>query len=230
MSVPLIDYILDLFRDPAVAAEFVAEPNAALCGAGYTNVSNAQLNAVAQSAAPAGVALSAGNAVVGLQSAAAEHHGIAPPFSPSAVYAPAPTFAPETNTQAFSNNDINTEVASPDQVSGGNSQVGGFNFAIGDVTFGDKTTTTQTATDGAVIVNGGNEGGDGSDAGSIVIVESDDDTTVTTQTVKTVSPVVVDLAPQELVVPAPEPAAEFAVAPPELGFLEAAPAEPWVGV
>lgn len=154
----LIDYILNLFRSPAAAGQFVADPQQALCDAGLSNVSDAQLHSVMFAAAPAGLALGQGDAVVGLQRAVADHHSIASPFSPTTTYAPSPTFAPETNTDFASHNATNVEVGSPDQVSGANSQSGGFNFAFGDVTFGDKTTTTQTASDGGVIVDGDNDG------------------------------------------------------------------------
>ncbi|MGK2880666.1 MAG: IniB N-terminal domain-containing protein [Mycobacterium sp.] len=158
MSIPLIDYILDLFRNPAAAAQFVADPDGSFRDAGLPNVTSAQLQAVAATAAPAGALLGNGDPVMGLQRAVADHHSIASPFSPTTTYAPSPTFAPETNTQAFSNNDTNTEFLSPDQSAGANAQTGAFNLGFGDITLGDKTTTTQTATDGAVIVNGDNEG------------------------------------------------------------------------
>lgn len=191
MSIPLIDYILNLFRDPEVGAQFVANPNQALCEAGLAGVSESQLQSVALAAAPASLALGDGDPVVGLQRAVASSHNIASPFSPTTVYAPSPTYAPETNTAIASHNDTNVEVASPDQVSGANSQSGGFNFAMGDVTFGDKTTTTQTASDGAVIVDGENDGDiqtvndvETGDHSPVVVGDDneldDDSTTVTT--------------------------------------------------
>ncbi|WP_395308596.1 IniB N-terminal domain-containing protein [Mycobacterium sp. AMU20-3851] len=148
----IIDYILDLFRSPDLAGAFVANPEQAMRDAGLPNVTAAQLQAVAATAAPAGVALGGGDPVLGLQRAVADHHSIATSFAP--MYAPQRTFAPETDVA--SHNRTNAEFLSPDQSSGANSQVGGFNLGFGDITFGNKTTTT--ATDGGVIVDGPNTG------------------------------------------------------------------------
>ncbi|MDT0551580.1 IniB N-terminal domain-containing protein, partial [Streptomyces lonegramiae] len=70
----LIDFILDLFRSPASAASFIADPDGSLRDAGLPNVTAAQLHAVAATAAPAGVLLGGGNPVLGLQRAVADHH------------------------------------------------------------------------------------------------------------------------------------------------------------
>lgn len=148
----IIDYILDLFRSPDLAGAFVADPEQAMRDAGLPNVTAAQLQAVAATAAPAGVALGGGDPIVGLQRAVADHHSIATSFAP--MYAPQRTFAPETDIA--SHNRTNAEFLSPDQSSGANSQVGGFNLGFGDITFGNKTTTT--ANDGGVIVDGDNAG------------------------------------------------------------------------
>ncbi|GAA2541736.1 IniB N-terminal domain-containing protein [Mycolicibacterium diernhoferi] len=148
----IIDYILDLFRSPNLAGAFVANPEQAMRDAGLPNVTAAQLQAVAATAAPAGVALGGGDPVLGLQRAVADHHSIATSFAP--MYAPQRTFAPETDIA--SHNRTNAEFMSPEQSSGANSQIGGFNFGFGDITFGNKTTTT--ATDGGVIVAGPNTG------------------------------------------------------------------------
>ncbi len=150
----IIDYILDLFRSPNLAGAFVANPEQAMRDAGLPNVTAAQLQAVAATAAPAGVALGGGDPVLGLQRAVADHHSIATSFAP--MYAPQRTFAPETDIA--SHNRTNAEFMSPEQSSGANSQIGGFNFGFGDITFGNKTTTTTTATDGGVIVDGPNTG------------------------------------------------------------------------
>lgn len=155
----LIDYILDLFRSPDVAANFVRDPNGAMRDAGLPNVSAAQLQAVATTAAPAGVALGGGDPVQGLQHAVANYHSMASPFSPQTSFAPqtdiasnnSTDFASHNATQVASNNDF----LSPDQHSGANSQQGGVNIGFGDITFGDKT--NNTATDGGV-VNTGNAG------------------------------------------------------------------------
>ncbi|MEZ0340372.1 IniB N-terminal domain-containing protein [Mycobacterium sp. pV006] len=152
----LIDFILDLFRSPAAATSFVVDPDGALRDAGLPNVTAAQLASVAATAAPAGYALGGGDPIVGLQRAVADHHQLASnfasPFSPQTSWAP--TFAPETNTDLLSGN--NVPVASPVQDAGANAQNGGFNLGFGDITFGDKSTTT--ATNGAVVVDGDNDG------------------------------------------------------------------------
>ncbi|KRD05695.1 hypothetical protein ASE48_16090 [Mycobacterium sp. Root265] len=148
----IIDYILDLFRSPDLAGAFVSDPEQALRDAGLPNVTAAQLSAVAATAAPAGVALGGGDPVLGLQRAVADHHSLANSFAP--MYAPQRTFAPETDIA--SHNKTNAEFLSPDQSSGANSQVGGFNLGFGDITFGNKT--SNTATDGGVVVDGDNAG------------------------------------------------------------------------
>jgi len=156
----LIDFILDLFRSPASAASFVVDPDGALRDAGLPNVTAAQLASVAATAAPAGYALGGGDPIVGLQRAVADHHQLASnfasPFSPQTSLAPtwAPSFAPETNTDLASHNNI--PVASPVQDAGANAQNGAFNLGFGDITFGDKS--TNTATNGGVVVDGDNKG------------------------------------------------------------------------
>ncbi|MCV7060751.1 hypothetical protein H7I76_09905 [Mycolicibacterium vaccae] len=144
----IIDFILDLFRSPASAATFIADPDGALRDAGLPNVTAAQLASVAATAAPAGYVLGGGDPIVGLQRAVADHHQLASnfasPFSPQTSWAP--TFAPETNVP----------VASPVQDAGANAQNGGFNLGFGDITFGDKT--SNTATNGGVVVDGDNDG------------------------------------------------------------------------
>lgn len=159
----LIDYILDLFRSPDVAAAFVADPDQAMRDAGLPNVSAAQLASVAASVAPAGVALGNGDPVYGLQSAVSSYHSFASPFSPQTSYTSAPTFAPQTDfashnsTDFASHNDV--PVFSPNQDAGANAQQGAFNLGFGDITlFGSKTTTTTTATNGGVVVDGANTG------------------------------------------------------------------------
>ncbi|MDX1871859.1 IniB N-terminal domain-containing protein [Mycolicibacterium sp. 120266] len=159
----LIDYILDLFRSPDVAAAFVADPDQAMRDAGLPNVSAAQLASVAASVAPAGVALGNGDPVYGLQSAVSSYHSFASPFSPQTSYTSAPTFAPQTDfashnsTDFASHNDV--PVFSPNQDAGANAQQGAFNLGFGDITlFGSKTTTTTTATNGGVVVDGTNTG------------------------------------------------------------------------
>lgn len=144
----LIDWFLNLFRDPVSAAAFVADPDRELEQAGFGNVSAAQVQAVAATVAPAAVVQGGGNPVVGLQQAVANTHGIA--------------FVPQRQTDLLSNNDTlshnDTRLLSPetnvvnrageDQQQG----VGNFDLDFGDITFGDKT--TNTATDGGVVNTG----------------------------------------------------------------------------
>ncbi len=76
-----------------------------------------------------------------------------------------PNFAPETSTDLLSGN--NLPIASPDQNAGANAQNGAFNLGFGDITLGDKT--SNTATNGGVVVDGDNDGdivsGDGAALG-----------------------------------------------------------------
>ncbi|MGV0787766.1 IniB N-terminal domain-containing protein [Mycolicibacterium sp. XJ2] len=144
----LIDWFLNLFRDPVSAAAFVADPDRELHQAGFGNVSAAQVQAVAATVAPAAVVHGGGDPVVGLQQAVAQTHGIA--------------FAPQRQTEVLSNNDTlshnDTRFLSPetntlnhageDQQQG----IGNFGLEFGDITFGDKT--TNTATDGGVVNTG----------------------------------------------------------------------------
>ncbi|KHO28330.1 hypothetical protein QQ44_02060 [Mycolicibacterium setense] len=168
MAISLIDFILDLFRSPASAASFIADPDGSLRDAGLPNVTAAQLHAVAATAAPAGVLLGGGNPVVGLQRAVADHHSIpgqfanqvASPFSPQTQFAP--EVASRNNTDFASHNDTDfasnnhTPIMSPNQDAGANAQQGAFNLGFGDITLGDKS--TNTATNGGVVVDGDNDG------------------------------------------------------------------------
>src|SRR6476620_9382913 len=154
----VIDWILDLFRDPVQAQAFVNDPDRAMTNAGVQNVTAAQVQAVAATVAPAAVIHGGGNPVQGLQQAVAETHGIA--FTPQHVFAP--------ETQAFSNNDTlshndvlsnnDPHILSPE--AGHDVQQGGVNLDFGDVTFGDKTTNTGDIDAGdhsPVIVGNGND-------------------------------------------------------------------------
>lgn len=158
MSINIIDFILDLFRSPASAAVFVVDPDGALRDAGLPNVTAAQLASVAATAAPAGYALGGGDPIVGLQRAVADHHQLASnfasPLSPQTSFAPTTEFASRNDTDLLSGN--NVPIASPDQAAGANAQNGTFNLGFGDITLGDKT--TQTATNGGVVVGGDDDG------------------------------------------------------------------------
>ncbi|WP_099025667.1 IniB N-terminal domain-containing protein [Mycolicibacterium palauense] len=176
----IIDWILNLFRDEEAARAFVMAPQDTLRDAGLAGVSAAQMTQVAATAVPSMV-LGGGDPIVGLQRAVSNHYGFAPAtdYSPAAsiaspVYAPERTFAPQTDTELASHNQTDlashnaTPIMSPNQDSGANSQQGAFNLGFGDITFGDKSTTT--ATDGAVVVDGNNDGdivsGDGAVLGN----------------------------------------------------------------
>jgi hypothetical protein len=154
MSTPIsliVDYVAALFRSPEAAMAHIQDPDGAMNNAGLHNVTAAQLNAVAATAAPAGVMLGGGDPVVGLQRAVSDHHNFASPFSPQTSFAPQTQteFASRNNTDLLSHNDI----ASPH--AGENVQQGGVNLDFSDMTFGDRT--ENTATDGSVI-NTGNAG------------------------------------------------------------------------
>jgi hypothetical protein len=179
--IALIDWILNLFRSEDAARAFVAAPEQALRDAGLAGVSAAQLSSVAATALP-GMVLGGGDPILGLQRAVANQYGFAPAYTPSydpvwnssPSFAPSPTFAPETSTELASRNA--TELASnnsvpllsPTQDAGANAQNGAFNLGFGDITLGRKT--TQTATDGGVVVgadaNGDIVSGDGAVLGN----------------------------------------------------------------
>ena len=61
----LIEFIINLFRSPASAAEFVADPEEAMRTAGLPPVNPAQLQAIAATAAPAGAVLGGGDPIGG---------------------------------------------------------------------------------------------------------------------------------------------------------------------
>lgn len=158
----VIDWILDLFRDPVAGRAFLADPDRALAHAGLQNVNAAQMQAVCATVAPAAVLHGAGDPVAGLQQAVAQTHGIA--------------FTPQRQTDLWSNND--TRFLSPETTIDRS-----IDLQFGDFTFGDKTTTT--ATDGSVINTGeagdidttsvegdGNVVGDGNNANTGVIHDS----------------------------------------------------------
>lgn len=160
----LIDYILNLFRDRAAAADYVAHPEQALIDAGLGNVAPAQLASVAATAVPS-LALGAGDPVIGLQRAVANNWGFEPTYAPAASWAPQTDFLSgnRTDTDLASHN--NVPLFSPNQDAGANAQNGAFNLGFGDITLGDKT----TASGQAVAVSGPNSGdvltGDGSALG-----------------------------------------------------------------
>lgn len=138
----VIDWLLDLFRDPVRAQEFITDPARSMAAANVSNVTAAQVQAVAATVAPAAVLNGGGDPVFGLQQAVAQTHGIA--------------FAPQRQTDLMSNND--TRFMSPEtnmsNTTGEDSQqgVGNFDLEFGDITLGDKT--SNTATNGGVVNTG----------------------------------------------------------------------------
>ena len=64
--IKLIDFILDLFRDEDHAQAFVTNPDQALADAGSSNVTSAQLQSVAATAAPSLAMGGNGDAAAGL--------------------------------------------------------------------------------------------------------------------------------------------------------------------
>lgn len=113
--IALIDWILNLFHSEDAARAFVAAPEQAMRDAGLSGVTAAQLSSVAATALP-GLVLGGGDPLVGLQRAVANEYGIEPTYQPSLDalwapnYAPAPSFAPQTQTELASRN--NAELAS----------------------------------------------------------------------------------------------------------------------
>ncbi|MGV0714106.1 IniB N-terminal domain-containing protein [Mycolicibacterium sp. XJ662] len=144
----VIDWILNLFRDPVRAHEFIADPDRAMSTAGVHNLTAAQVQSVAATVAPAAVLQGGGDPVVGLQQAVAQTHGIA--------------FTPQRQTDLWSNNDTlsnnDTRFLSPEtdvnNIAGQDQQQGAVNVGLdfGDITFGDKT--SNTAADGGVVNTG----------------------------------------------------------------------------
>jgi hypothetical protein len=142
--VNLIDWILDLFRDPAQAAAFVADPERAAVDAGFSSVTSAQLQTAAATAIPS-LALGGGDAVAGLQQSLSSQYGFVPSYTP-------PGWAPAADASGglLSNND--TRILSPEtNIHDDHS----FNLGFGDFTLGNKTTAQG---DGAVAIGGSNHG------------------------------------------------------------------------
>src|SRR5690606_395847 len=115
------------------------------------------------------------------------HYGFAPAKDYSAstsllspTWAPSPTFAPDTDLASHNNTDLASHnqgpIMSPVQDAGANAQQGACNLGFGDITLGNKTTTT--ATDGAVVIDGDNRGdivsGDGAVLGNNNVVVNGD--------------------------------------------------------
>lgn len=162
--ISLIDFILNLFRDPTAAQSFVVDPEQALLDAGLPNVTSAQIQSVASTAVPS-LALGNGDPVVGLQTALTNHYGWEPVIAPSPTWSP--TWAPQTDISPDVASHNDTSLLSPNQDAGANAQQGAFNLGFGDITlFGDHT----SASGQGVAVSGNSHGdivtGDGAVLGN----------------------------------------------------------------
>src|ERR1700761_3262664 len=73
----LIQYILDLFSNPAAAQAFLSGPGQAMTDAGLVNVSPDEFSSAVASAAP-GVYLPMGDPIGGLQQVLADQYGFDP--------------------------------------------------------------------------------------------------------------------------------------------------------
>lgn len=181
----IIDWLLNLFKNDQAARAFVLAPDQSMRDAGLYGVSPAQLTAVANSAMPGLMLANSSDPVAGLQRAVANHHGysdyvpyssnyapsyasgyeyspnVASPNLMSPSWAPQNTFAPATDLASHNQTDLashnQTPIMSPNQGgAGANAQQGGFNLGFGDITLGPKT--TNTASNGGVVVGGDNTG------------------------------------------------------------------------
>lgn len=85
--VNLIDFIMDLFRDPVAASNFVRDPATTLNDAGLAQVTRQQVESVAATVVPAGVVLPQGDPVVSLQRTVADHHGLTAPVQTAPFFA-----------------------------------------------------------------------------------------------------------------------------------------------
>ena len=150
----VIDWILDLFRDPVQARAFVDDPDRSHGRPPACRTSPPpRCNAVAASVAPAAVIHGGGDPVHGLQQAVAETHGIA--FTPHRVL-----FARDRGVQQQRHAEpqrVPQQQRSPllSPEAGQSVQQGGVNLDFGDITFGDRQRTPPS--DGSVI-NTGNAG------------------------------------------------------------------------
>ncbi|WP_142392641.1 IniB N-terminal domain-containing protein [Mycobacterium sp. 3519A] len=183
----LVDYIMDLFKDPGKAESFVDNPQAALASIGLGNVSPEQIQAVAAMAAPGGAALPAGQGMSGLQQAVASHHGMPAPApqhvehtqqgnvaapithtsGPSGLSGSSQgdvthtTYAPQANDLSNHETNIDSHNSMGDYMSphmdGVQQGGGGFNLGV-DV--GDVTLGDKNVAsgDGAVAMSGDNSG------------------------------------------------------------------------
>src|SRR5258707_937497 len=165
--VNLIDWLLDLFRDPAQAAAFVANPDQAMADAGLSSVTSAQLAAVASTAIPSLALSGGGDPVVGPQQAVTSHHGFAPAFLPPPLsdtntdpLSGNPIFSPTThnspNGNTVNNGSIHAGAGSSVAVGDHNGISAGNTTAGGDVLSSHDETVFQTSGHGTTSVADGN--------------------------------------------------------------------------
>ncbi|MCW2687245.1 MAG: hypothetical protein JWR37_2135, partial [Mycobacterium sp.] len=103
---PMLDFILDLFRNENAAQAFVTDPEGTLANAGLSGVSPSELQSVATSAIP-GLALGGGDPISGLQQAVSNQFGLTPTseqsLGASSAYSSSPTFVADADRGSISN-------------------------------------------------------------------------------------------------------------------------------
>ncbi|RDH74755.1 hypothetical protein DVS77_30100 [Mycolicibacterium moriokaense] len=148
----LFDWLLGLTRpgaDPNDIRAFVANPTQAASQAMGAAVTQAQLTQAASAVVAPAAVYGGANPIQALQHTVADNNGLS--FAPQRVFAPETNtdFASHNNVPVASGNDIGSPRAGEDVQQG----VGNVDLSFGDFTFGDK----NTASDGSVI-NTGNAG------------------------------------------------------------------------
>ncbi|TDZ96300.1 hypothetical protein CCUG60885_02443 [Mycobacteroides salmoniphilum] len=180
----IIDFILNLFRDPVQAASYVADPQTSLANAGLSAVTAAQVGAVMPVVAESVASnygyqsqwVNTGSPMNDL-SGNLQNYYAAQPDAPSilspSLLSPRDNFSPRNN-DFMSHND--TEFASHNPIASGNQvmspsgNVDSFNrgplldLNFGDLQFGNRD--TNAIGDGAVAVGGSNSGAIASGKGS----------------------------------------------------------------
>lgn len=164
-SPTLLDWILALFRNEDAARAFVAAPEQSLRDAGLAGVSAAQLSSVAATAVP------------GLVLGEETRSSACSARCPTSTASHRPTRRRSTRSTrrrrpspADRPGQPQRHLAAEPQPGrhGANAQQGAFNLGFGDITLGDKT--SNTATNGGVVVDGANDGdivsGDGAVLGN----------------------------------------------------------------
>ncbi|QCH25891.1 IniB N-terminal domain-containing protein [Mycobacteroides salmoniphilum] len=183
----IIDFILNLFRDPVQAASYVADPQTSLANAGLSAVTAAQVGAVMPVVAESVASnygyqsqwVNTGSPMNDL-SGNLQNYYAAQPDAPSilspSLLSPRDNFSPRNN-DFMSHND--TEFASHNPIASGNQvmspsgNVDSFNrgplldLNFGDLQFGNRD--TNAIGDGAVAVGGSNSGPIASGKGSTAV-------------------------------------------------------------